>query len=54
MPLRLGLGYKWPMGPVISFRRRSVLPITLGAIAAAALGFAVTTAFLHWKGGAAL
>ena len=41
------------MGPVIPFRRRSILPITLGAITAAVLAFAATMAFLHWKGGAA-
>ena len=41
------------MGPVISFRRRSILRITLGAITAAVLAFAATMAFLHWKGGAA-
>ena len=53
LPLRFGLGYKCTMGPVIPFRRRSILPITLGAITAAVLAFAATMAFLHWKGGTA-
>ena len=53
LPLRFGLGYKGTMGPVIPFRRRSILPITLGAITAAVLAFGATTAFLHWKGGTA-
>lgn len=42
------------MGPMIPFRRRSILPMALGAIAAAVLAFAATTAFLDRKGGAAL
>ena len=41
------------MGPVIPFRRRSILRITLGAITAAVLAFGATMAFLHWKGGTA-
>jgi hypothetical protein len=35
------------MSPVIPFRRRSSLPIVLGAIPAAGLAFAATTAFLN-------
>ena len=37
------------MGRVIPFRRRSVVPIALGAIAAAVVAFIATTAFLDWK-----
>jgi endonuclease YncB( thermonuclease family) len=37
------------MSPVIPFRRRSNLPIVLGAIAAAVLAFAATMAFLNWQ-----
>jgi endonuclease YncB( thermonuclease family) len=39
------------MGPVLPFRRRSSLPIVLGAIAAAVFAFATTTAFLNWRSG---
>jgi endonuclease YncB( thermonuclease family) len=38
------------MGPIIPFRRRSNVPIALGAIAVAALAFAATTIFLNWEG----
>jgi len=34
---------------MIPFRRRSSLPIVLGAIAAAVLAFAVTMIFLNWQ-----
>jgi endonuclease YncB( thermonuclease family) len=37
------------MSPVIPFRRRSSLPIALGAIAAAVVAFIATMAFLDWK-----
>ena len=40
------------MSPVIPFRRRSSLPsllIVLGAVAAAAVGFAATMTFLNWQ-----
>jgi endonuclease YncB( thermonuclease family) len=37
------------MPPVIPFRRRSILPIALGAVAAAVLAFAATMAFLNWQ-----
>jgi endonuclease YncB( thermonuclease family) len=37
------------MGLVIPFRRRSRLPIVLGAIAAAVFAFAATMAFLNWR-----
>jgi len=36
------------MGRVIPFRRRSILPIALGAIAAAVLAFVATTIFVDW------
>jgi endonuclease YncB( thermonuclease family) len=35
--------------PVIPFRRRSRVPIVIGAIAAAVIAFAATTAFLSWQ-----
>jgi hypothetical protein len=53
MSANVRVGYKCTMVPVIPFRRRSVLPITLGAINTAVLAFAATMAFQHWKGGAA-
>jgi endonuclease YncB( thermonuclease family) len=37
------------MGPLIPFRRRSRLPIVLGAIAVAMFAFASTMAFLNWR-----
>lgn len=37
------------MGPVIPFRRRSIVPLALRAIAAAVLAFAVTLILLNWK-----
>jgi endonuclease YncB( thermonuclease family) len=37
------------MAPVIPFRRRSSLPIALGAIAVAVVAFAATMAFLNWQ-----
>ena len=48
--LSSGPGYNRVMGRVIPFRRRSILPIALGAIAAAILAFAATMIFLDWKG----
>src|SRR6267142_1298534 len=39
------------MSPVIPFRRRSNLPIVLGAIVAALVAFAATMAFLNWQSG---
>jgi endonuclease YncB( thermonuclease family) len=38
-----------PMSPVIPFRRRSSLPIVLGAIVAAVVAFAATMTFLSWQ-----
>lgn len=37
------------MGPAIPFRRRSNLPIAIGAIAIAVLAFAATAVFLNWQ-----
>ena len=42
------------MSPTIPFRRRSSLPslpIVLGAVAAAVIGFAATMTFLNWQSG---
>jgi endonuclease YncB( thermonuclease family) len=37
------------MSPVIPFRRRSSLPIVLGAVTVAVIAFVATTTFMNWQ-----